>query len=517
MIEIPKANQIIKPQPGFQTKFLSSPADILIGGGSAGGGKTYAELLEGVRHTSNSKFSAMMFRRTIPQIKNPGGLWDTAKGIYPLLGAKGNSNEHTWHFPSGAKVKFSHLQHEHNIYDHQGAQYPLIIYDELTHFSWKMFTYMLSRNRSACGVRPYIRATCNPDPDSWVADFIEWWIDQESGFPIAERSGILRYMTSVGDVLVWGDSKQEVIEKVPADYWDRFPSDVKRTDLIKSVTFIPGSVYENKELLKNDPGYLGNLMALPADEQAKLLDGNWKIRTDGKALFNYDAIKSLFSNFVTDTKFRCITCDAARFGRDFTVIFVWEGWKVVRIIVMMSTDEQDIVNAIESQRKQFGIPKHKVLIDQDGVGGGAVGVGGYKGFQGGTPAVIDPETGIKEFYANLKTQCYYRSAELVNVGLVQVVATNETVIIVDRSGREHRSMKFKHKGKEVTIVMYIEQDLRAIKKKDKDSEGKKRINDKIEQKAILFGRSPDFGDNFCMRAWFELNSISDDYGVTRRN
>ncbi|HMR20076.1 MAG TPA: hypothetical protein PKA53_12315, partial [Sphingobacterium sp.] len=294
------------------------------------------------------------------------------------------------------------------------------------------------------------------------------------------------------------------------------PSDVNKEDLIKSVTFIPGSVYENKELLKNDPGYLGNLMALPADEQAKLLEGNWKIRTNGNDLFLHDAIKSIFSNFITDTKFRCITCDPARFGRDFTVLFVWEGWKAVRIIVMLSTDEQDTVNAIEAQRKQFGIPKHKVLVDQDGVGGGVVALGGYKGFQGGTAAAMDPDTGIKEFYFNLKTQCYYRAADVGNVGLAQVVATNETVIIVDRSGMEHRSMKFKHKGKEVTIVDYITNDLRAIKKKDKDSEGKKRINSKEEQKAIL-KRSPDFGDNFCMRAWFDLNFIDDDYGPKRRN
>lgn len=515
--KIPDNANVIGPQPGFQTNFLSSSADIVIGGGSAGGGKTYAELLEASRHTENPKFSAMMFRRTIPQIKNPGGLWDTASGIYPLIGARPNSNESTWHFKSGAKVKFSHLQHEANIYDHQGAQYPLIIYDELTHFTWKMFNYMLSRNRSACGVRPYIRATCNPDPDSWVAEFIAWWIDQETGFPIPERAGVIRYMLNVGDHLVWGDTKDEVINKTSADFWEHIPVDIDKNDLIKSVTFIPGSVYENKELLRNDPGYIGNLLAQDEDERNKLLYGNWKIRTDGKALFNYDAIRSLFTNFITETKFRCITCDAARFGRDFTVIFVWEGWKVVRIIVMLSTDEQDIVKAIESQRQQFGIPKHKVLVDQDGVGGGAVKIGGYQGFQGGTAAVVDPDTGIKEFYQNLKTQCYYRAADLVNVGLVAVVATSETVVIVDRSGQQHRSMKFKHKGKEVSIIQYIEQDLRAVKKKDKDSEGKKRIIPKEEQKSILNGRSPDFGDNFCMRAWFELNTISDDYGVTRRN
>jgi hypothetical protein len=77
----------------------------------------------------------------------------------------------------------------------KGAQITLICFDELTHFSAHQFFYMVSRNRSTCGVRPYIRATCNPDADSWVADFLSWWIDPESGHPIRERAGVLRYFS----------------------------------------------------------------------------------------------------------------------------------------------------------------------------------------------------------------------------------------------------------------------------------------------------------------------------------
>ena len=83
----------------------------------------------------------------------------------------------------GGKIRFSHLQFETTVYDWQGAQITLICFDELTHFSAHQFFYMTSRNRSICGVRPYIRATCNPDADSWVADFLAWWIDPESGLP----------------------------------------------------------------------------------------------------------------------------------------------------------------------------------------------------------------------------------------------------------------------------------------------------------------------------------------------
>jgi hypothetical protein len=86
------------------------------------------------------------------------------------------------HWPRAGKIKFSHLQLATTVYDWQGAQITLICFDKLTHFTAHQFFYMASRNRSNCGVKPYIRATCNPDADSWVAEFLAWWIDQETGF-----------------------------------------------------------------------------------------------------------------------------------------------------------------------------------------------------------------------------------------------------------------------------------------------------------------------------------------------
>ena len=82
----------------------------------------------------------------------------------------------------------------------------MIGFDELTHFTAHQFFYMVSRNRSTCGVRPYIRATCNPYADSWVADFLAWWIDQETGLPIPERAGVLRYYIRVAEKIEWAGS-----------------------------------------------------------------------------------------------------------------------------------------------------------------------------------------------------------------------------------------------------------------------------------------------------------------------
>ena len=88
-------------------------------------------------------------------------------------------------------------------------------FDELTHFTWRQFSYMFSRNRSTCGVRPYIRAGCNPDAASWVARWVEWWIDAATGLPIPERSGVIRWFVRDGDNIRWGDSPAELRRDYP--------------------------------------------------------------------------------------------------------------------------------------------------------------------------------------------------------------------------------------------------------------------------------------------------------------
>ena len=264
---------IIRPQPGKQEQFLSSSADIVFYGGAAGGGKTYAALIEPLRHINNKNFSCIIFRRTSPQITTPGGLWDTALEMYTALGAKDiRSPNRYFRFPSGAKIVMNHLQYDKTVYDYQGAQIPLIEFEELTHFSWKQFTYMLTRNRSAtAGIKPYIRATCNPDPDSWVAGFIKWYINQDTGYAIQERGGIIRWFIIMNDEPIWADNPDELFDKYGIEP--------------KSFTFIPSSVYDNKILLENNCEYLANLKAQDEVTKEQLLNGNWKIRPAGGLYF----------------------------------------------------------------------------------------------------------------------------------------------------------------------------------------------------------------------------------------
>jgi predicted phage terminase large subunit-like protein len=253
--------------------FLSTSADIAIYGGAAGGGKSYALLLEPLRHAHNAQFTALFFRQTSTQIRAPGGLWDESATIYPHLGATPREVQLEWEFPSGATVKFAYLQYENDKYNYQGSQLGFLAFDELTHFSITQFFYMTSRARSVAGMRPYVRATCNPDADSWVAEFISWWIDQDTGLPIPERSGVLRWFTRINEQFVWGDSAEEVNSQARA-----LMADPEYKAEPKSLTFIAAKLDDNPALTSKDPGYRGYLLSLPLVERERLLGGNWKIR-----------------------------------------------------------------------------------------------------------------------------------------------------------------------------------------------------------------------------------------------
>lgn len=273
MLSNPSSKVEIRPNPGPQFDAFASSADILIYGGSAGGGKSFYLLTEPTRHYQRKGFRGGIFRRTYPQIKGQGGLWDEAQAIYRGLGARmreGQELDAT--FPIGASIQFSHLQHEKTKYEYQGHQFAYLGFDELTHFSETQFFYMLSRLRTTCGIKPYVRCTCNPDPSSWVAEFIAWWIDQDSGFPIPERAGQVRYFTRAdvghGEQIIWADSKQAIIDQFP--HLDE--------NGVMSATFIPASLDDNPKLLEKDPGYRARLESQPRVERERLLKGNWKVQ-----------------------------------------------------------------------------------------------------------------------------------------------------------------------------------------------------------------------------------------------
>jgi len=482
--------KIIKPQEGYQMDALSCSADILIGGAAAGVGKTFGLLLEPIRHKDIKNFGAVFFRRTNPQIRSEGGLWDSSMEMYSnIADARPRETFLEWHFGNTSKIKFSHLEHEKNIYDWQGAQIPLICFDELTHFTKKMFFYLLTRNRSTCGVKPYLRATCNPDPDSWVADLIDWWIGPD-GFPIPERQGVLRYFVRDGETMIWGMTREECIEK--AWYFLKPLTENSGLDpayFVKSLTFISGSIYDNKELLKINPEYLGNLAAQDEQTRLQLLQGNWKVALNPLDVYSYIVFKDFFTNTWVEKGLKCISVDVAMSGSDKLIIMYFDGKRLEDIKVIPKSSGKDVIDEIQEFQNRYKVPNSKVVYDANGVGAF---IGGEDNayIQDAVAFINNAKPNYQSNdprkFKNLKAQCYFLDGEDKEQFISEKVANTM------------------YDGK-MTVRQRLLFERRAIKQNQgRDEEPIQVIKKEEMREKYLAGDSPDLLDAFMQKRIFYL-------------
>jgi hypothetical protein len=324
---------------------------------------------------------------------------------------------------------------------------------------------------------------------------IEWWIDKDSGYPILERRGKLRYFIKYGNDYIWGDSYNEVKQNA----WHILQplmeqSGLLAEDFIKSLTFVSGSIYDNKEGLKDDPSYPGNLLSQDEDTRRQLLEGRWKISASPNDIFDHGAFINLFDvNRKVDNTGKYITADIAMKGSNKLVIGYWEGFELMDIEIMGKSDGLQVIEAIKKMADKYSVENRYICYDSDGVGSYIDGfIKNSLPFNGGGAvlATKDRASGrmIKEMYMNLKTQCYYRMGDRVNRYEVKV---NEKVYN-------------KMYNSEMTIRQRFLMERKAIKRANVDSDGKLRIISKEEMKIKLSGESPDLMDMLMMREVFEL-------------
>ena len=271
---------ILSPASKKQEIFLNSNADITLAGGAAGSGKTYTSLLIALKFMQHPRATGVVFRRTSKMLTSPGSIWHEAVNMYTSIyktGLKIRHRENEIVFPNGALLKFSHMQHASNMYDHKGGQYSLVIFDEATDFTEEMVVYLISRMRNAyVDYKPQLFLMTNPDYNSFLREWIQdFYLDPSSGIPKEELAGVKRYFFRQGNTMLWYNSLQEA----QAVHGSGDESG------IMSFTFIPATCKDNPPLLKAQPSYISNLMSLPRVEMERLLFGSWFARPEASGLF----------------------------------------------------------------------------------------------------------------------------------------------------------------------------------------------------------------------------------------
>lgn len=262
----------------------------------------------------------------------------------------------------------------------------------------------------------------------------------------------------------------------PAKNWvyEKYFKPDRDGTLSENIRFIQSLVTDNPNISKH---YIENLQLLDEVDRERLLHGNWEYDNDPARLMEFDAITDIFNNDYLEKDKWFITADIARFGNDNTVIGIWNGMRCESITILKHSDVVNTANAIKSIMEAKQIPPARVIVDEDGVGGGVRDILKCKGFvNNSTPVDI---LGKKQNFNHLKSQCYFKLAEYVNKGQIYVA--------------ENRS----------DVRQSIIQELEQVKRDKVDSDGKLCVIPKEKVKEVI-GRSPDFSDMLMMRMYFEI-------------
>jgi len=246
-----------------------------------------------------------------------------------------------------------------------------------------------------------------------------------------------------------------------------------------------GTINETRKFIQSLPtdnpnlplSYLDSLLALDENSKQRLYYGNWEFDNDPARLIDFDKIQNIFTNDFVDSGDMYISADIARYGSDKMVILVWSGFRVIEIFTLDKSSITETAEAIKSLMNKHRVPLSNVVADEDGVGGGVVDIVRCKGFVNNSKALKEENNNVE--YQNLKTQCYYKLAELIQANKLFIDCNNADVQDI------------------------ISKELEQVKRDKIDQDGKLRILPKEKVKELI-GHSPDYSDALAMRFYFDL-------------
>lgn len=493
-----EVRKIIKPQEGFQEKFVRSNVDFVVGGGVLNCGKTFAAVLSVAEPSQDGRFRALFLRNNLGDAKASGGILDTFKDIYGSdVDVVESGDPRVTFKQTGAKVDVTHVADQSRdkvLQRFKGRQYDFIYFDEGTGFTWECFTTIYSRNRGTASWTGKVRMTTNPERNHWLRIFLDWYIGVD-GFIREDREGVVRYFYINGETVkdvVWGNSKEEVYQKCKASI-DRVLAKVNGAkgtatfkDVIKSFTFYLGRMSENKASIGNNSGYVGSVALTGGRNAQQLLEGNWNVSPDE----DLDApIPSDLANqvFINDAKIngdKWITCDLADTGTDNFLCLVWDGFHVIDVLILGQTTPRQNAEELETLAEKHNIANSHIIYDAIR--------GTY--INDYIPEAIPffsyarPMGMYSRGVRQLKDECYMRLIEMIKRG---------DISFEDRiANRIYQHQKLKEN---ITIQNEFLEECSVVRFKDSVN-GKKTLMSKKEMNQKLGkGRSMDLLDPCAMR------------------
>lgn len=264
---------VLAPASIPQQQFLASTSTITCYSGSAGAGKTFAIILNLVKFAMMENSTIVVFRRTSTQLRQNGGIWQEAVQVFQKMFGKDlvvrNRDLEIFLPKTNSTIKFSHLQYDSDVNSHLGAQYSVIFFDEATLFDFDtQIMPLMGRLRNArVKYKPQMFWATNPMYGHPIGNLIKDFYLDEEGIPIPERSNIERYFVAKDGKFLWYDTMEEAV----AEHGEGIP---------RSFRSIRAHVTENIPLMKNNPDYYYNLLALPPIKKKIFLDGSWFCREE---------------------------------------------------------------------------------------------------------------------------------------------------------------------------------------------------------------------------------------------
>ena len=249
----------IKPNSRPQINFFASQEYEVLYGGAAGGGKSWSLVVEPLRYLKECpQFTGIIFRRTYPELE--GSIVPLTNHYYLNAGATYSEQKKRYLFPSGATMRLGYMQYKEDWRNYQGHEYAYQGYDELTNFEEEQYTMLSVWNRSKQeGVPPYRRAASNPGGigHNWVKRrFVDVCLPSKDGDRIYSELAQMYY---------------QPMKAGPTYYED------DETGKTLTRKFIPSRVFDNIDLLKLNPNYVAQLLALPERKRKALLEGDWNV------------------------------------------------------------------------------------------------------------------------------------------------------------------------------------------------------------------------------------------------